>query len=60
MRFEDLAEAARDICRETTGTTSQVAQYLWRCFERGNDPHDVIHDIIEFVLDMLEETDEHQ
>ena len=60
MTFDDLAQAARDICRETTGTTSSVAQCLWYCFGRNNDPYDVIHDIIECFLEKMDEEDEHE
>lgn len=51
MTFDDLAEAARDICRSTTGTMSDVARCLWYCFDRGKDPYDVIRDIIENILE---------
>lgn len=57
MRVEELAIAAREIRRTTTGYPARVAHELYYCLEHASpadDPVDVVRELIEGILGALE------
>lgn len=57
MRVEELAIAAREICRTTWGNPRRVARELCYFFEHAapsDDPMDVVRELIKGILGELE------